>query len=56
MYSIYYSDGEHDHFFSDTPSLFEATCQFYDFLNGDWNEGEWITIRDDDDNILKESH
>tara|TARA_R110002012_G_scaffold37673_2_gene105336 strand:- start:617 stop:787 length:171 start_codon:yes stop_codon:yes gene_type:complete len=56
MYSIYYSDDEHDNFLSDTPSLFEATCEFYDFINSDLNEGEWITIRDEQDNIIHKNY
>lgn len=56
MFSVYYSDEEHDNFFGDYPSLFEATCEFYEFINSDLNEGEWITIRDEQDDILVASY
>ena len=56
MFSVYYSDDEHDHFFTESPSLFEATCEFFQFINSDWNEGEWVTIRDDNDNIIKANY
>ena len=53
MFSVYYSDEEHDNLLTDTPSLFEATCEFYGFINSDLNEGEYITIRDDNENIIR---
>lgn len=55
MFSLYYSDDDHDHFFIDSPSMFEATCEFY-YMIDDSNEGEWITIRDENDNIIKENY
>lgn len=55
MYSLYYSDDNHDHFFIDSPSVFEATCEFF-YMIDDLNEGEWITIRDENDNIIKENY
>ena len=56
MFSVYYSDDEHDNFYTDSPSLFEATCEFYDFIDSDWNEGEWVTIRDEQDSIILASY
>jgi hypothetical protein len=55
MFSVYYSDDEHDNFFIDSPSLFEATCEYY-YMMDDLEDSEWITIRDDNDNIIKESY
>ena len=52
MYSVYYSDDEHDNFFIDSPSLFEATCEYYYMLD-DLEDNEWITIRDANDSIIK---
>ena len=54
MYSVYYSDDEHDHLSLESDSLFDATCEFYEFMHSDLNEGEWITIRDSNDNIIKD--
>ena len=51
MFSVYYSDDEHDHFFIDSPSLFEATCELY-YMMDDLEGHEWITIRDENDNII----
>lgn len=56
MFSLYYSDDDHDHFFIDSPSMFEATCEFYNFIASDWNEGELITLRDENGNIIKENY
>ena len=53
MFSVYYSDEEHDNLYFDDNSLFEVTCEFY-FMMDDLEEGEWITIKDEDENILRE--
>ena len=55
MFSVYYSDDEHDHFFIDSPSLFEATCEYY-YMMDDLEDSEWITIRDEQDNIIRENY
>jgi hypothetical protein len=55
MFSVYYSDDEHDHFFCDSPSLFEATCEYY-YMKDDLEDSEWITIRNEQDDILVESY
>ena len=53
LFSVYYSDDEHDSFFIDSPSLFEATCEYY-YMMDDLEDNEWITIRDANDNIIKD--
>ena len=53
MFSVYYSDDEHDHFFCESPTLFEATCEYYYMLD-DLEDGEWITICDENSNIIKD--
>ena len=57
MFDVYYSDDDYDHLFSRSLSLFEATCEYYNFMNSDWNEGhELVTIRDEDNNIIKQNY
>jgi hypothetical protein len=46
MFSVYYSDDEHDNLFCESPTLFEATCEFY-YMMDDLEDNEWITIRDE---------
>ena len=55
MFSLYYSSDEHDNFFMDSPSLFEATCEYYYMLD-DLEDNEWITIRDEHDNLVVPSY
>lgn len=51
MYSVHYSDDEHDNLFTTSNSLFEATCEFYYMLD-DLEDNEWITIYDSNDKIV----
>ena len=51
MYSVHYSDDEHDNLFTTSESLFEATCEYYYMLD-DLEDTEWITIFDVDDYII----
>ena len=51
MYSVHYSDDEHDNLFTSSESLFEATCEYYYMLD-DLEDNEWITIFDANDNII----
>jgi hypothetical protein len=53
MFSVYYSDDEHDNFFDESPSLFEATVEAYCMLD-DLADSEWITIRDSNDYTIME--
>ena len=53
MFSVYYSDDEHDNLFCESLTLFEATCEFY-YMMDDLEDSEWITIRDENDNIIKD--
>lgn len=51
---VHYSDDEHDNLLTETPSLFEATCEYYYMLD-DLEDDEWITIFDEDNKIIKTS-
>ena len=51
MYSVHYSDAEHDEIFAETDSLFEATCEMYNILP-DLEDNEWATIYDSNDKMV----
>ncbi len=51
MYSVHYSDEYHDQIFTETDSLFEATCDMYTILS-DLEDNEWATIYDSNDEMI----
>ena len=51
MYSVHYSDAEHDQIMAETNSLFEATCMMYNSLP-DLEDNEWATIYDSNDEMI----
>ena len=51
LYSVHYSDDEHDQIFTETNSLFEATCDMYTILS-DLEDNEWATIYDSNDELV----
>ena len=51
LYSVHYSDDEHDSIIAETDSLFEATCEMYNILP-DLEDNEWATIYDSNDEMI----
>ena len=51
MYTVHYSDDEHDYLSLTTDSLFEATCDYYYMLD-DLEDNEWVSIYDSNDKIV----
>ena len=51
LYSVHYSDAEHDQIMAETNSLFEATCMMYNSLP-DLEDNEWATIYDSNDEMI----
>ncbi|AIX19950.1 hypothetical protein Syn7803C34_61 [Synechococcus phage ACG-2014f] len=51
-FSVHYSSDEHDQILTETDSLFEATCEYYEMIE-DLEDDEWISIYNEDYKILK---
>ena len=51
MFSVYYADEEHDNLFTETNSVFEATCDYYQLLP-DLEDCEWAMIKNEKEDVI----
>jgi hypothetical protein len=51
LYTVHYSDEQHDQIITETDSLFEATCEMYNILPI-LEDYEWATIYDSNDEMI----